>query len=159
MNVGFGDSIGKTTQIPPYKRFYAGGPDTVRGYYESSLGPVDTHGNPYGGNLLTQARAEVILPMPAKWQTSARATLFYDIGNVFSQDSTRYVGRDLQTPVEYRFAYDQLRRSTGLAVQWLAPSLGIFRFSYGIPLNNSHGDAVHFADRTEYFQFTIGGSY
>ena len=159
MNLGFGDSIGKTSQIPPYKRFYAGGPDTVRGFYESSLGPVDTHGNPYGGNLLTQARAEVILPMPAKWQTSARATLFYDIGNVFSQDSTKYVGRDLQTPVEYRFAYDQLRRSTGLAVQWLAPSLGIFRFSYGIPLNNSHGDAVHFADRTEYFQFTIGGSY
>jgi outer membrane protein insertion porin family len=159
MNLGYGESIGRTTQIPPYKRFYAGGPDTVRGYYESSLGPVDTHGNPYGGNLLTAARAEVILPLPAKWQTSARATLFYDIGNVFSQDSTKYVGRDLQTPVEYRFAYDQLRRSAGLAVQWLAPSLGIFRFSYGIPLNNSHGDAVHFADRTEYFQFTIGGSY
>jgi len=78
---------------------------------------------------------------------------------VFSQDSTRYVGRDLQTPVEYKFAYDQLKRSAGVAVQWLAPSLGIFRFSYGIPLNNSHGDSVHFADRTEYFQFTIGGSY
>ena len=39
---------------------------------------MDTHGNPYGGNLLTVARAEVILPLPAKWQTSARATLFYD---------------------------------------------------------------------------------
>ena len=127
MNIGYGESIGGTTQIPPYKRFYAGGPDTVRGFYESSLGPVDTHGNPYGGNLLTAARAEIILPLPAKWQTSARGTLFYDIGNVFSQDSTKYVGRDLQTPVEYRFAYDQLRRSTGLAVQWLAPSLGIFQ--------------------------------
>ena len=159
MNLGYGDSLGSTTEIPPYKRFYAGGPDTVRGFYESSLGPVDTHGNPYGGNLLTVARAEVILPLPVKWQTSARATLFYDYGNVFSQDNTKYVGRDLQTPVTYRFAYDQLKRSTGVAVQWLAPSLGIFRFSYGIPLNNSHGNSVNFADRTEYFQFTIGGSY
>ena len=159
LNLGYGDSLGSTTAIPPYKRFYAGGPDTVRGFYESSLGPVDTHGNPYGGNLLTVARAEVILPMPAKWQTSARATVFFDYGNVFSQDNTKYVGRDLQTPVEYKFAYDQLKSSAGLAVQWLAPSLGIFRFSYGIPINNSHGDAVHFGDRTEYFQFTIGGSY
>jgi len=159
LNLGYGAAIGDTTAIPPYKRFYAGGPDTVRGFYESSLGPVDTHGNPYGGNLLTVARAEVILPLPVKWQTSARATLFYDYGNVFSQDGTKFVGRDLQTPVEYRFAYDQLKRSTGIAVQWLAPSLGIFRFSYGIPLNNSHGNAVQFADRTEYFQFTIGGSY
>jgi outer membrane protein insertion porin family len=162
--LGYGDSIGHTTALPPYKRFYAGGPDTVRGYYDSSLGPVDTRGNPYGGNLITVARAEVILPLPAKWQTSARATLFYDIGNVFSQDNTKYVGRDLQTPVEYKFSYNkypwsELKESTGIAVQWLAPSLGIFRFSYGIPLNNYHGDAVHFGDRTEYFQFTIGGSY
>jgi outer membrane protein insertion porin family len=162
--LGYGDSLGHTTSLPPYKRFYAGGPDTVRGYYDSSLGPVDTRGNPYGGNLITVARAEVILPLPAKWQTSARATLFYDIGNVFSEDNTKYVGRDLQTPVEYKFSYNkwpwsELKESTGIAVQWLAPSLGIFRFSYGIPLNNYHGDAVHFGDRTEYFQFTIGGSY
>ena len=159
LNLGYGQSLGGTSAIPPYKRFYAGGPDTVRGFYDSSLGPVDTHGNPYGGNLLTDARAEVILPLPAKWQTSARATLFYDMGNVFSQDHTKFVARDLQTPVEYRFAYDALRRSAGLAVQWLAPSLGIFRFSYGIPLNNRQATSVNFGDRTEYFQFTIGGSY
>ena len=164
LTLGYGDSLGDTSTLPPYKRFYAGGPDTVRGYYESSLGPVDTRGNPYGGNLLTVARAELILPLPVKWQTSARATLFYDYGNTFSQDSTKYVGRDLQTPVEYKFSYNkfawsELKASAGLAVQWLAPSLGIFRFSYGIPLNNYYGDAVHFGDRTEYFQFTIGGSY
>jgi outer membrane protein insertion porin family len=164
LTLGYGDSLGSTTALPPYKRFYAGGPDTVRGYYDSSLGPVDTRGNPFGGNLMTVARAELILPLPLKWQTSARATLFYDIGNVFSEDSTKFVGRDLQTPVEYKFSYNkwawsELKESTGLAVQWLAPSLGVFRFSYGIPLNNFHGDAVHFGDRTEYFQFTIGGSY
>jgi len=159
LNLAYGNSLGKTTALPPYKRFYAGGPDTVRGYTESSLGPVDSNGNPYGGNLLTTARAELILPLPAKWQTSARATLFFDYGNVFSTDNVKYLGRDLTTPVNYRFKYDQLKKSAGISVQWLAPSLGVFRFSYGIPLNKYAGDAVHFADRTETFQFTIGGSY
>jgi outer membrane protein insertion porin family len=159
LNLAYGNSIGATTALPPYKRFYGGGPDSVRGFTESSLGPVDSNGNPYGGNMLVTARAELILPLPLKWQTSARATLFFDIGNVFSTDKVKYVGRDLTTPVAYKFSYDELRKSTGVAVQWLAPSLGVFRFSYGIPLNKFAGDAVHFADRTENFQFTIGGSF
>ncbi len=159
LDLAYGNSLGGTSALPPYKRFYAGGPDTVRGYTESSLGPVDSNGNPYGGNLLTTARAELILPLPAKWQTSARAALFFDYGNVFSTDKVKYVGRDLTTPVDYKFKYDQLKKSVGVSVQWLAPSLGVFRFSYGIPLNKYAGDAVHFADRTETFQFTIGGSY
>jgi outer membrane protein assembly factor BamA len=105
------------------------------------------------------ARAEVILPLPLKWQTSARASLFFDYGNVFSTDNVNYLGRDLTTPVEYKFKYDRLRKSTGVAVQWLAPSLGVFRFSYGVPLNKFNGDTVKFADRTENFQFTIGSSF
>ncbi len=33
--------------------------------------------------------------MPAKWQTSARVSLFYDIGNVFStNDNTKFFGQD-----------------------------------------------------------------
>ncbi len=159
LNVAYGKGMGSTTALPPYKRFYGGGPDTVRGYTESSLGPVDSNGNPYGGNMLAVARAELILPLPLKWQTSARATLFFDYGNVFSTDNVKYLGRDFTTPVDYKFKYDQLKRSTGVSVQWLAPSLGVFRFSYGIPLNKFGGDAVRWADRTENFQFTIGGSY
>jgi outer membrane protein insertion porin family len=158
-NFAYGNSLGSTTALPPYKRFYGGGPDTVRAFTESSLGPVDSNGNPYGGNLLTVLRAELILPLPLKWQTSARASLFYDYGNVFSTDKVTYLGRDSTTPVDYKFKYDRLRRSTGLAVEWLAPSLGVFRFSYGVPLNKFAGDYLHYADRTENFQFTIGGSF
>ena len=87
---GYGKALGDTTALPPYKRFYAGGPDTVRGYTEDTLGPVDTNGNPYGGNMLTVSRTELIVPMPEKWQTSARASLFFDMGNVFSTDGTQY---------------------------------------------------------------------
>jgi outer membrane protein insertion porin family len=159
MQVAYGKGIGGTTGLPPYKRFYAGGPDTVRGYTEDTLGPVDTNGNPYGGNMLAVSRTELIFPVPAKWQTSARVSLFYDMGNVFSNDGTKFVGEDLQTPVNYNFSYHALRDSAGLSVQWLAPSLGIFRFSYGIALNASNGNSIDFPDRTEGFQFSVGQSF
>ncbi len=159
LQLAYGRGIGSTVGLPPYKRFYAGGPDTVRGYTEDTLGPVDTNGNPYGGNMLAVSRTELIFPMPAKWQTTARVSLFYDLGNVFSSDGTRFLGEDLQTPVDYKFSYHALRDSTGLSVQWLAPSLGIFRFSYGIALNPVKHTGVEFPDRTEGFQFSVGQSF
>ena len=159
IDLAYGKPLGGTTALPPFKRFYAGGPDTVRGYTEDTLGPVDSNGNPYGGNILAVARTELILPIPEKWQTSARATLFFDMGNIFSNDGTKYVGEDLQTPVDYKFSYDELKRSAGISVQWLAPPLGMFRFSYGIPLNSERAHAVHLPDRNEGFQFSIGNSF
>ena len=156
---GFAMDIGPTTASPPYRNFFAGGPDTVRGYRESRLGPKDSFGNPFGGNLKVAARAELIIPTPEKWATSARATVFYDIGNVFSTGN-RYLftGVDGVTPVDYRFKYDKLKHSTGVAVQWLAP-LGVFRFSYAFPLNAYRGDNVLFPDEEERFQFTIGQAF
>jgi outer membrane protein insertion porin family len=159
LQLAYGDGIGGTSGLPPYKRFYAGGVDTIRGYTEDTLGPIDTNGNPYGGNMLTVSRTELIVPLPAKWQTSARASLFFDMGNVFSDDGTKYVGEDLLTPVSYKFSFSALRQSTGVAVQWLAPALGIFRFSLGVPLNKFSGNAIQFPDRTEVFQFSVGQSF
>jgi outer membrane protein insertion porin family len=157
-DLGYGDSIGDTTSIPPYRRFFAGGPESVRGYSESRLGPKDSFGNPYGGNLKLAAQAELLLPMPQKWRNSARFSVFFDAGNVFSTDSVTYVGRDRVTPVEYDFDIGELRYSTGVAVQWLAP-LGVFRFSYAFPINASDGDAVNYPDETESFQFSIGQAF
>jgi outer membrane protein insertion porin family len=61
VQAAYGKALGDTTTLPPFKRFYAGGPDTVRGYTEDTLGPVDTNGNPYGGNILTVARTELLI--------------------------------------------------------------------------------------------------
>ena len=155
----YGDSYGSTTGLPPYRQFFAGGPDTVRGFRESRLGPKDNYGNPYGGNLLVAARAELIIPMPAKWQSSARVSLFYDAANVFATNTdVPFYGRDGLTPVTYKFNYANLRRSTGVSVEWLAP-MGLFRFSYAFPLNAEDGDNVVFPDETEQFQFSIGQAF
>jgi outer membrane protein insertion porin family len=159
LQLGYGVPLGSTTALPPYKRFFAGGPDTVRGYLEDTLGPVDTNGNPYGGNILAVSQTELIIPTPEKWQTSARASLFFDIGDVFSSDRTIFLGKDLETPVTYHFSYHDLKKSVGVSVQWLAPVVGLFRFSFGFPLNSYSGDLVHFEDRTEEFQFTVGQSF
>jgi outer membrane protein insertion porin family len=159
LRASYGDSFGKTTGLPPYRLFFAGGPDTVRGYRESRLGPKDDYGNPYGGNLLIVGRTELVIPMPAKFQSSARVSLFHDMGNVFSTgNSTRFVGADGLTPVTYNFKYNNLRRSAGISVEWLAP-LGLFRFSYGVPLNASKGSSVVRPDEKEKFQFSVGQAF
>jgi len=155
----YGDALGGTTSLPPYRLFFAGGPDSVRGFRESRLGPKDNYGNPYGGNMLVVARTELILPMPQKFQSSARVSLFFDMGNVFStSDDVQFRGRDGLTPVTYKPSYDSLRRAAGVSVEWLAP-LGLFRFSYGFPLNPSNGNSVVFPDEKEQFQFSVGQSF
>jgi outer membrane protein insertion porin family len=60
--------------------------------------------------------------------------------------------------VEYEFGFDKLRYSTGVAVQWLAP-LGVFRFSFAVPLNEKKGNAIEYGDETEGFQFSIGQAF
>jgi outer membrane protein insertion porin family len=160
-SVDYASALGKTTSLPPYLNYFAGGPDSIRGYRESTLGPRDNIGigNPYGGNFRVVNRYELIMPVPDKWKSSARVSLFFDIGNVFQTGNrVKFLGVDDITPVDYHFNYANLKQSTGIAVQWLAP-LGLFRFSYGIPLNPFAGDTVRFGDETERFQFSIGQAF
>jgi len=155
--LGFGEGLGATTAIPPYKQFYGGGPTSVRGFKESYLGPRDSFGNPYGGNVLVASQLELILPLPDKWASQAQASLFYDIGNVFNTGEVAFTDR-LGSPIEYEPDIDELRASVGIGVQWLAP-LGLFRFSYAYPLNNYQGNDRYYGDEVERFQFSIGQAF
>ena len=152
-NDAYGDSIG----VPPYKNFYAGGPDTVRGFKEHRLGPKDNYGNPYGGNLLVSSQTEFILPIPGDWANRARFSLFFDIGNTFSTSELEFFDPE-GNPIDYSFDASKLKRSYGLAAQWLAP-MGLFRFSYAIPMNSIDGRDRFYSDETERFQFTVGGAF
>ncbi|HEY0943076.1 MAG TPA: outer membrane protein assembly factor BamA [Steroidobacter sp.] len=164
LELAYGEALGDTTALPPYRQYFGGGPDSVRGFRESRLGPKDNFGRPYGGNIKTIAQTELLLPMPEKWRNSARFSLFYDIGNVFSDQNIKFFGPQLaenQAPreVDYGFSYDELRQSAGIAVQWLAP-LGVFRFSYAVPLKKFSGDTPdRYGDETEGFQFSIGQAF
>jgi outer membrane protein insertion porin family len=160
--IGYGEDVGDTTALPPYRQFFAGGPDSIRGYRESRLGPKDQFGSPYGGNLKTIARTELIIPIPQKWSSSARVSLFYDMGNVFSTGHVNFFGKPQldgsRPPIDYDFDYANLKRSAGIAVQWLAP-LGLFRFSFAFPMNADPGDNIRYEDEEERFQFQIGQAF
>ena len=155
--IGIGEALGETTALPPYKQFYGGGPQSVRGFKESYLGPRDSFGRPYGGNVLVAGQAELILPLPEKWSSQARASLFYDIGNVFNTGEVQFTDK-LGAPLEYKPDLKELRASVGIGVQWLAP-LGLFRFSYAYPLNAYDGNDRYYGDELERFQFSIGQAF
>ena len=155
--LGMGEALGETTALPPYKQFYGGGPQSVRGFKESYLGPRDSFGRPYGGNVLVAGQLELILPLPEKFASQARASLFYDVGNVFNTGEVQFTDK-LGAPIEYKPDLNELRSSVGVAVQWLAP-LGLFRFSYAYPLNPYEGNDRYFGDELERFQFSIGQAF
>ena len=157
LETAMGEARGDTTALPPYKQFFGGGPGSVRGYRESWLGPRDSFGNPYGGNVLVASQLELIIPLPEKWSSQARAAIFYDVGNVFNTGEVEFADK-LGSPVEYKPEFDELRTSVGVGVEWLAP-MGLFRFSYAYPLNNYAGNDRYFGDEVERFQFSIGQAF
>ena len=136
--VGYGDSYGSTTELPFFRNFYAGGPRTVRGYDESSLGPQDIFGRALGGNIMFVGNAELILPLPIKELKSTRLSLFYDVGNVFASDES--------------FSFSDMRMSVGVSGIWMSP-FGLLSVSYSNPFNDQFGDEI------QKFQFNFGTQF
>jgi outer membrane protein insertion porin family len=103
------------------------------------------------------AQFEAIIPLPAKFQTSARLSLFYDIGQSFYLGDTEFRNpRGDRT--DYRFDLGELRSSAGIAVQWLSP-MGLFRLSYAVPLRWQDGTRRDYGDDIEEIQFSVGNAF
>ena len=154
--LGYGAAYGShTSSLPPNFNWFAGGPKTVRGYRENRLGPRDSLGNPYGGNLLASAQVELLMPLPEKWKKRVRMGLFYDVGNVFSTENVNFQDDSGQI-LDYGFDFSDLRHSAGIAAKYVLP-IGILGLSYGIPLNADDENPNRFLrDDVKRFQITIG---
>jgi outer membrane protein insertion porin family len=137
--LGYGDAYGDTTELPFFENFYAGGPRTVRGYQENSLGPEDIFGRALGGNIEIVGGAEVIIPVPflAEFK-SVRLSTFFDAGNVWSADD--------------RFEISDVRMSAGLSGIWMSP-FGMLSVSVAQPFRDQPGDDV------QRFQFNFGTQF
>ena len=140
-SAGYVDAYGKTTQVPPYENFFAGGARTVRGYRDGSLGPRDTpFGNPFGGKLRTTGQFNLFVPTPLETDgKSTRVAMFYDVGNVFAEPS--------------EFAVGQLRQSVGVGFSWFTSFLGLLEVSYAFPIGQKP------EDRIERFQLNFGSGF
>jgi len=82
------------------------------------------------------------------------------MGGVYeTSNAIKFYGPDNFTPACYTLHCEGLKKSVGIAIQWLAP-LGLFRFSFGVPLNAKHGDGrTTWGDETEGFQFSVGNAF
>jgi outer membrane protein insertion porin family len=138
-DLGYGDGLGDTDDLPLTDNFFAGGIRSVRGFEDNTLGPRDSLGEPLGGSLKVVGNLELILPVPFVGDSrNFRLTGFFDIGNVFGPDES--------------FAVDDLRYSLGLSAVWLSP-LGPLTISVAAPLKSED------EDDEQPLQFTFGTTF
>ncbi|MCG6862812.1 MAG: outer membrane protein assembly factor BamA [Chromatiaceae bacterium] len=153
-DLGYGDGIGSTTGLPFFDNFFAGGPRTVRGWKENTLGPRETtlDENPSGGNVKIVGSMEIFAPPPIEgdFAKTLRLGAFFDFGNVWTTYNPQLSGVDLVAPTG--FSLSDIRYSAGLSATWLSP-IGALSVSVAYPFNEQDGD------ETEVFQFGIGQTF
>jgi outer membrane protein insertion porin family len=138
-DLGYASGLGGKP-LPFFKNYYAGGPGTVRGYDDFSLGPRDPEGNSLGGTRRVSGNVELLFPVPGAAQDkSLRLSLFVDGGQVYGEDE--------------KVSLSELRYSTGLALAWNSP-LGPLRLSLAHPINERKG-----FDRVQRLQFKFGTTF
>ena len=156
--LGYGDGYGNTDRLPFYEHFFAGGFGSIRGFENSTLGPrttppeefagyFDRRGDPFGGNMMVEASAEVIFPFPlVEDNRQFRPAFFLDVGNVF-QTQCPSVATNC-----FDFSVDDLRYSVGVGVTWLT-GMGPMSFSVAKPFQTQG------FDEEERFQFELGRTF
>ena len=144
-SLGFGSGYGKTDELPFYKNYFAGGARSIRGYGESSLGPRDSQGNPFGGNLKMEGSVGIVLPnFIAPESKAVRTQVFFDAGQVYDTRPQKRLANGLDIDVKNPAG---LRYSTGVSLTWMSP-LAPLVFSYAIPLKSK-------GDEEQRFSFTF----
>jgi len=108
--------------VPIYKRFFAGGAYTIRGYEERSIGPIDTASkDPLGGESLLVGNLEYTYPV----FNFIKVAAFYDIGNVWAKMGD--------------FGSGNFKSAFGLGLRIKTP-IGPIMLDYGIPLDKAPGE-------------------
>lgn len=130
----FGDS--KEAGVPLESRFFAGGGNSVRGYKENSLGPLEDDGSPIGGRVLLLTNVELRFPFPYFAKYNFGGALFIDGGNVWSsveevepKHFNPFIASNEMTPLHYRY-------SIGCGIRYNTP-VGPIRLDMGLPLNKT----------------------
>ncbi len=83
ITVGNISTLGDTDQfdIPIFRRFFAGGSASMRGYSFQELSPLNSRGDPLGGNSMIVGNFEARFKLFHK----LGAVAFFDYGNVYSE--------------------------------------------------------------------------
>jgi outer membrane protein insertion porin family len=111
-----------THDIPIYSRFFAGGSDTIRGYNERKVGPIDgSTEDPIGGESILVYNLEYTYSL----LEFMKLATFFDTGNVWRKVED--------------FGSSGYKSSVGLGIRVKTP-LGPVKLDYGFPLNTEAGE-------------------
>ncbi len=141
--LGYADSYG-SRKYPFFKNFFVGGVNSVRGFENGTLGPIDIDpatGNDFsvGGTTKVVGNAEVFVPVPLiKDSSQFRLSAFFDAGRAFGDNESISVG--------------ELRYSTGVGISWFSP-FGPLKLVLAKPLNEQDND------NTQTLQFQFGQQF
>jgi outer membrane protein insertion porin family len=153
-DLGYGDGMGSTDGLPFFENFFAGGPRTVRGWRENTLGPRETtlSEDPSGGNVKLVGSLEIFAPPPigGDFEKSLRLGAFFDFGNVWTTNNPKIGDFELVEPTGFKLS--EIRYSAGLSATWLSP-VGALSVSLAYPFNEKDGD------ETQVFQFGFGQAF
>lgn len=147
-------------EVPIFERFFVGGPNSVRGFERSSLGPtrsfttnvVDPTSTltnfEIGGNKEIVFNAEVEIPIIKSMNISG--VVFFDMGNAYNED------QDLSLKIDWFASDDEkdsvMRSAMGFGFRWMSP-MGLLRFEWGFPL------AAKKDEDPVVFEFSIGNAF
>lgn len=150
-DLAFADAYGELDNLPFTLHYRAGGPGTVRGFDPNSLGPKNSAGRPFGGNLLTRTGLEFIFPVPfidnkSPWRTA----LFVDAGNVYTTHCHPTAASESFCATGWDA--EDIRLTAGLDVTWSTP-IAPLNFVFALPLNARDDD------RTRGFNFSIRSGF
>lgn len=127
----FGDT--GTFDVPIFKRFFAGGSTSMRGFPFQKLGPLDQNNDPLGGNTLFVGSFELRYPLFGDFG----GVTFLDYGNVYSKEWDYDLG-DLKYAPGVGLRYDTIigpvRFDVGYA---LNPEPGIRRIQFFISIGQA----------------------
>ncbi len=103
--------------------------------------------DPFGGNVLVEASAEILFPLPwIKDQSAFQAAFFVDAGNVFDSNCGAFQRNCSKIDL------NKLSSSYGLGLTWIS-GFGPMTFSIAKPLKKNDFDEV------ENFQFSMGNTF
>lgn len=112
--IGAGDGFGDSGDLPVFRRFFAGGINSTRGYDRHELGPLTEGEDPIGGRSLLEGSLEFRTPVYG----SFGAVVFFDIGLV-DRRVFRYELNDLQyglgPGIRYQTPVGPIRLDIGFA--------------------------------------------